>query len=176
MSKPQAHMSVKMMTQEEIAAHKARFQKMGLPLKKPKADAPAPAPVSPVKDLSYEYHKLGQLISKLNPADFLEHSRYQDSMRRYEIPNNKLSHLALDAKEKVTGSKVEFTTIGESGGNYTIQAIPDGISIEVSTKKNWAREYVYRDAFETVGYSLSMNNEHLKTHIKEIYKGAMNKK
>jgi hypothetical protein len=167
-----------MMTQEEIAAHKARFQKMGLPLKKPKADAPAPAPVSPVKDLSYEYHKLGQLISKLhsNPANFLEHSRYQDSMRRYEIPNNKLSYLALDAKEKVRGTKVESSTIGESGADYSIQATPDGIVIEVSTKKNWAREYVYRDVFETVGDILSMNNEHLKTHIKEIYKGAMNKK
>jgi hypothetical protein len=72
------------------------------------------------------------------------------------------------------GLRVEFQTIGEDGAKYTVQPTPSEFAIVVDTQDNWARQYVYRDVFESVGEALSDSNPYLSKNIKEIYKRAYN--
>ena len=115
---------------------------------------------------------IGNYVKNLNPSDYQEYSRYKDSERSYRIPKKSMPKNVKEAADALQGLKVVVTTIGEVGGKFEVQPTPSELAMTVQTQDTWARQYVYRDAFETIGAILSDRNQNLSEQIKEIYKGA----
>jgi hypothetical protein len=136
---------------------------------------PTPAPLAPPKTKEELFQIIGAYVKTLTSGDYQEYSRYSDSQRSYRIPKKIMPENVRKAVDALMGLKVDFQTIGEKGGIYQVQPTPDELAIVLDTQDNWAREYVYRDAFYSVGYTLSDRNEYLPEQIKEIYKGAYKK-
>jgi hypothetical protein len=136
--------------------------------------APAPAPVAALKTKEELFKIIGTYVKNLTPGDYQEYSRYNDRQRSYRIPKNTMPENVKKAVDALMGLRVEFQTIGEDGAKYTVQPTPSEFAIVVDTQDNWARQYVYRDVFESVGEALSDSNPYLSKNIKEIYKGAYN--
>ena len=133
---------------------------------------PAPAPLAPPKTKEELFHIIGAYIKNLTPDDYMTNSSFRDARRNYSIHREVMPENVKKAFDAVRGLKVVYQTLGEKGANYLIQPTSNELEITVETQDNWAREYVYRDAFQSIGMTLSDNNEHLPKQIKEIYKGA----
>jgi len=134
------------------------------------APALAPAPAPKTKEELFKI--IGNYVKNLNPSDYQEYSRYKDSERSYRIPKKSMPKNVKEAADALQGLKGVFTTIGADGGKFEVQPTPSELAMTVQTNDTWARQYVYRDAFETIGATLSDRNQNLSEQIKEIYKGA----
>jgi hypothetical protein len=119
----------------------------------PKAAAPKAAPAPPKKATPVEIlYKLGSVIEKLDPDSHIVVKRYGDSEREYKIKYDELSSPLKEELKSLAGSDIEQVyLIGESGCKLRMRIDTSGFYIYVETQDNWAREYVYRDMFETVG-------------------------
>jgi hypothetical protein len=124
--------------------------------KAPKASAAAkatPAAAPPKKSTPVEIlYKLGSVIEKLDPDAHIVVKRYGDSEREYKIKYDELSSPLKEELKSLAGSDIEEVhLIGESGCKIRMRIDTAGFYIYVETQDNWARKYVYRDIFETVG-------------------------
>ena len=136
---------------------------------------PTPAPLAPPKTKEELFHIIGAYVKTLTPGDYMTNSSFRDARRSYSINREPMPENVKKAFDAVRGLKVVYQTIGVHGANYHIQPTSNELEISVETQDNWAREYVYRDAFDSIGYTLSDRNEYLPEQIKEIYKGAYKK-
>jgi len=127
------------------------IKKASEPAPVPKAEAPKATP--PKKSTPVEIlHKLGSVIEKLDPDTHIVVKRYNDSEREYKVKYDELSSPLKEELKSLAGSDIEEVhLIGESGCKLRMRIDTAGFYIYVETQDNWARQYVYRDIFETAG-------------------------
>lgn len=108
---------------------------------------------------------VGDWVESQDPKTYQEWSRYKDSMRSYRINYSAFPEKIKMVIKRMSGGRIEFETIGETGGKYNVAFTPTEFVVGLQTQDNWGRDYVYRDAFESIGRTLQ-DTDYLKKHNK----------